>query len=216
MKTIPETIRDLFDIESVSESALLKDKANSFRRNGLLKVVEEQRVQRSAVYLQKGQDIVLFNALLLNAVFTDPKYVKKIFDDKATRQDATKVIRSMLLERSSVCGIALASVEVAALVSSLESEEVDLYSEKLPNPFEVLPQVVLGQHTNLLNVLLAQASALDPIDSVLAAYVSGDVKKALHLSDKIANPAVVKPLIDMIYKQDQEIKRFMQLLDDFL
>ena len=55
MKSIPDTIRDLFQIDLASENKFLKDKANSFRRNKLLKVVEEERVQRKSVYLAPGQ-----------------------------------------------------------------------------------------------------------------------------------------------------------------
>lgn len=214
MKSIPEAIRDLFDIDTAAESTLLKDKANSFRRNGLLKVIEEQHVQRKSVYLAPGQETVLFNALVLNAVFPDPKHVKKIFEDRKARAEASDIISNMLLKRSNVSGIALASAETTALVSYLEGDS-DIYSEKLPNPFEILPQLALGQHTNLLNVLLAQASILDPLDSVLAAYVAGDIDKACNLAESIEDQSAAKPFLDLIRKQHQEVKRFTKLLDDF-
>lgn len=214
MKSIPEAIRDLFDIDTAAESSFLKDKANSFKRNGLLKVEEEARVQRNSVYLAQGQETVLFNALVLNAVFPDPKYVKKIFEDRKSRAEASDIISNMLIKRSNVSGIALASAETAALVSYLEGDS-DLYSEKLPNPFETLPQLAFGQHTNLLNVLLAQASMLDPLDSVLAAYVAGDIDKACNLAESIKDQSAAKPFLDLIRKQHQEVKRFTKLLDDF-
>jgi len=214
MKSIPDTIRDLFQIDLASENKFLKDKANSFRRNKLLKVIEEERVQRKSVYLAPGQDIVLFNALLLNAVFPDPKYVKDIFEKPETRADATRTLKSLLMERTTVTGIALSSDQTGAMISALEGE-LDLYTEKLPNPFETLPQVVLGQNTNLLNALLAQASVLDPLDSVLAAYVSGDFDRACELADQLSDQSAVGPLLALIRKQQVEFKRFKALLDDF-
>jgi len=214
MKSIPDTIRDLFQIDLASENKFLKDKANSFRRNKLLKVVEVERVQRKSVYLAPGQDIVLFNALLLDAVFSDPKYVKKIFEEPETRKEATQTLKSLLIERTGVAGIALSSDQTAAMIEGLEGD-LDLYTEKLPNPFETLPQVVLGQHTNLLNALLAQASVLDPLDSVLAAYVEGDIDRACELADQLSDQSAVAPFIGLIRKQQVEVKRFKTLLDDF-
>jgi hypothetical protein len=214
MKSIPDTIRDLFQIDLVSENKFLKDKANSFRRNKLLKVVEEERVQRKSVYLAPGQDIVLFNALLLDAVFSDPKYVKKIFEEPETRKDATQKLKSLLMERNTVTGIALSSDQTGTMISALEGD-LDLYKEKLPNPFAILPQVVLGQHTNLLNALLVQASVLDPLDSVLAAYVEGDIDRACELADQLSDQSAVGPFIGLIRKQQVEVKRFKTLLDDF-
>lgn len=100
------------------------------------------------------------------------------------------------------------------MISALEGE-LDLYTEKLPNPFETLPQVVLGQHTNLLNALLVQASVLDPLDSVLAAYVEGDIDRACELADQLSDQSAVRPFIGLIRKQQVEVKRFKTLLDDF-
>lgn len=214
MKSIPDTIRDLFQIELAGDNKFLKDKANSFRRNALLKVVEEERVQRKSVYLAPGQDIVLFNALLLNAFFPDPKYVKTIFEEPKIRKEATQIVKSLLMERATVTGIVLSSAQTKAMIDGLEGT-LDLYAEKLPNPFDTLPQVILGQHTNLLNALLVQASVLDPLDSVLAAYVAGDLDRACELADKLSDQSSVELFIGVIRKQQAEVKRFKNLLDDF-
>jgi hypothetical protein len=214
MKSIPDTIRDLFGIDLASKNKFIQDKANSFKRNKLLKVEETQGVQRNSIYLKPGQDVVLFNALLLNAIFPDPKYVKSIFESQETRMEATATLKSLLSERTSVVGIALGSSEATALIANLEGD-FDIYKEKLPNPFSVLPQVVLGQHTNLLNALLAQASVLDPLDSILAAYVAGDLERACELSDQLKDESAVQPFVELIRKQNKEVKRFTKLLDDF-
>jgi len=214
MKSIPDTIRDLFGIDLASKNKFIQDKANSFKRNKLLKVKETQGVQRKSVYLKPGQDVVLFNALLLNAIFPDPKYVKSIFESQETRMEATTTLKSLLSERTSVAGIALSSSEATALIANLEGD-FDIYKDKLPNPFSVLPQVVFGQHTNLLNALLAQASVLDPLDSILAAYVAGEIERACELADQLKDESAVQPFVELIRKQNKEVKRFTKLLDDF-
>jgi hypothetical protein len=214
MKKIPEAIRSLFGIESAVDSKFLADKANSFQRNGLLKVHKERGVQRASVFIDNEQEIVLFNALLLSSVFTDPKYVKQIFEEPLIRAEASQTLRSMLLNRTSVCGMALTSEETTLLVTSLEGN-FDLYTEKLPNPFETLPQMLLGPHTNLLNVLLAQASVLEPVDSVLAAWVAGDIERAYQLANKIDNSEPVTPFLDMVRSHYHELQRLSKLLGDF-
>jgi hypothetical protein len=214
MKKIPEAIRSLFGIESAVDSKFLADKANSFQRNGLLKVHKERGVQRASVFIDNEQEIVLFNALLLSSVFTDPKYVKQIFEKPQIRAEASQTLRSMLLNRTSVCGMALTSEETTLLVTSLEGN-FDLYTEKLPNPFETLPQMLLGPHTNLLNVLLAQASVLEPVDSVLAAWVAGDIERAYQLANKIDNSEPVTPFLDMVRSRYHGLQRLSKLLGDF-
>lgn len=214
MKRIPEAIRDLFGIESAADSKFLADKANSFKRNGLLDVKLEHGVQRSATYIDKDQETVLFNALLLSAVFTDPKHVKKIFDEPIARAEAAQTLSAMLLHRTTVCGMALSSAEATLLVTALEGD-FDLYGQKLPNPFETLPQMLLGPHTNLLNALLAQAAALDPVDSVLAAWVAGDIENAYRLANEINNSEPVAPFLEMVKKRYHELQRLSRLLKSF-
>ncbi|MCY0965163.1 hypothetical protein [Parathalassolituus penaei] len=214
MKRIPEAIRDLFGIESAADSKFLADKANSFKRNGLLDVKLEHGVQRSATYIDKDQETVLFNALLLSAVFTDPKHVKKIFDEPIVRAEAAQTLSAMLLQRTTVCGMALSSAEATLLVTALEGD-FDLYGQKLPNPFETLPQMLLGPHTNLLNALLAQAAALDPVDSVLAAWVAGDIENAYRLANEINNSEPVAPFLEMVKKRYHELQRLSRLLKSF-
>ena len=81
MITLPDAIKRIFGINVASDSQLLKNKANSFVRNGLLKTVKDDGVQRGKVYLaDDSQFTPLSNALILNAFFTDPKHVKEVFD----------------------------------------------------------------------------------------------------------------------------------------
>lgn len=184
--TIPEAIRKLFDVNVAQESPLLKNKANSLVRNGLIEVEKEARVQRSEVTLCPGQEISLHNALLLNALFPDPKDVKRIFLDTQFRLQCAELAIDVLKNRNSLLGQAYQSRATEDLANCLMDPQRDLRAEYLPNPFSTLPQVILGEQTNLLHVLLAQAASLDPADSFLLAYLKGDWKAAERLSSQVS------------------------------
>lgn len=102
--TIPEAIHKLFGINVAKESPLLKNKANSLVRNGLIEVERESKVQRSGVTLRAGQEIALHNALLLNAIFPDPKDVKRIFLDAQFRRECAELVVNVLKNRNSLLG----------------------------------------------------------------------------------------------------------------
>lgn len=210
--TIPQAIEQLFGINVATESPFLKNKAESMVRNKLIKVTKEKIVQRSAQYLWPGQEITLFNALVLNAIFTDPKDVKKIFKDTKFRRDCAVTIRQLFGERNSALGQTLQKIEAQQLADALE-HSTDLHSEKLPNPFKVLPQVALGKNSNLLHALLAQASALEPADSLLMAYLTGDWKKAEQLTNEVKSESPgLCALCDEIKKKIAEAHEFDDLL----
>ena len=213
-RSLADTVRILFGVDP-AECTVLKDRANSFARNKLVKIVEEpiEFGHRNKKYLAEGQEVVLFNALLLNAVFHDPKDVKRVFEDQSFRKNAVETLKAVLLSRSNLCGIALSSSDCVNLVEAIEGEW-DLYSNKLPNPFSVLPQTVLGKNANLLQALLAQATVLDPMDSVLVAYLSGDIEQAYrHLSSISNEQTLALPLVRKIHQAYQEANEFDDLLD---
>ena len=78
--TIPEAIYKLFGVQVATESPFLKNKANSFVRNELITVDRDPKVQRDGIYLKPGQESVLHNALILNAIFPNTANTKKIFE----------------------------------------------------------------------------------------------------------------------------------------
>lgn len=185
--TIPEAIYNLFGVNVAKESPLLKNKANSFTRNGLVAVERTHKVQRDGVYLQPGQEVVLHNALILNAIFPSTNNTKKIFENSEYRFQCANTVREILKDRNSLLGQAFQSRAVEELAEFLSDLRRDLYTESLPNPFSVLPQVALGSNSDLLQVLLSQATALDPGDSFLLAYVEGDWERAHSLSSQISS-----------------------------
>ncbi|WP_210397369.1 hypothetical protein [Motiliproteus sediminis] len=185
--TIPEAIRRIFGVDVATESPLLKNKAMSLERNGLIKSSRTKAVERSSIMIGVDQLTPLHNALVLNAVFSDPKQVKKIFTDRTYRTECAQILKKLFGERDSLLGIALRTDAAFALSEALDSNW-DLNDKRLPNPFEQLPQVALGKDLSVLQALLAQASTLAPADSVLLAYLKGDLKRAAELVDACGFP----------------------------
>lgn len=213
--TIPEAIRRLFDIDVAKESPLLKNKAMSLVRNGLIKVKKVPIVDRSATYLAEGQMTVLHNALLLNAVFHDPKDVKRIFENREYRTQCAETIRLLFTDQSSLLGVALRTPYALKLAEALAGN-LDLTIERLPNPFAVLPQVPLGRNLNLLQALLAQASSLAPADSMLLAYLRGDIAAAAEMAESlITEDTSVSALRKHILDKFNEASEFDELLEQF-
>ncbi|OUS50347.1 hypothetical protein BM607_018700 [Shewanella sp. SACH] len=213
--TIPEAMRQLFGIDVASQSQLLKTKADSLVRNKLIKIETEQKVQRRSKYLAPGQMTVLFNALLLNAVFHDPKDVKRIFENKAYRQECAKAVRALFGSNNSLMGIALNNGFAVAFADALAGD-FDLYQDKLPNPFAVLPQLALGKNQSLLHALLAQAAAMGPADNLLLAYLQGDLDKAEQMASLIdTDNDAVNHLKRHVEKVCLEAVEFEDLLTHF-
>lgn len=212
--TIPDAIYKLFSIHVAKDSQFLKNKANSLVRNGLVRTVQDKHVQRGTVYLEdKSQLTVLHNALIINAIYLDPKEVKRIFEDTAYRAKCAETVNVLLSDMTSIMGIALQNPMVPELVNALRSGD-SLYQIKLPNPFSKLPQVALGSNTGLLQALLVQSSVLATTDSVLIAYLQQDWEKAYelcnHLDDSVLGIRELKQSID---SQLQEASDFDDLLD---
>jgi hypothetical protein len=212
--TIPDAIYKLFGIKVAKDSQFLKNKANSLVRNGLIKTVQEKHVQRATVYLaDQDQLTVLHNALIINAIYLDPKDVKKIFDDRAYRDECSKTIKALLIGMNSVMGIALQNNQVQDLVDTLSSA-ASLYEIKLPNPFSKLPQVAMGDNTGILNALLVQSSTLASTDTILMAYLQSDWDNAQQLCEHIDDSVLgMKELKQSIASQLQEASDFDDLLD---
>lgn len=213
--TIPDAIRKLFGIDVAKESPLLKTKANSLVRNGLIQIETELIVHRKAVYLIEGQETVLFNALVLNAFFPDPKDVKKVFDDDNYRRQAAAIVKSVLLDTQSVIGVAVSNPKSLELISCLEGY-FDLFCGRLPNPFQVLPQVALGDNTSLLHALLAQSASLSPADGLLMNYLNGDIVEANRLAQLIEpDTQELTALKNSVESKFREAQEFDSLLDQF-
>jgi hypothetical protein len=56
---------------------------------------------------------------------------------------------------------------------------------------------------------------LEPVDSVLAAWVAGDIERAYQLANKIDNSEPVTPFLDMVRSRYHGLQRLSKLLGDF-
>jgi len=213
--SIPEAIERLFEIKVAKESPYLRNKAMSMVRNGLISTEKDLIVQRSSNYITSDQLPALFNALLLNSVFHDPKDVKMIFEDMTYRQQCAGFLSEIFGKKDSVAGVMLRNSDAVELVRKLESS-MDLRMERLPNPFSVLPQLALGRGVSLMHALLAQAASLAPLDSLLMAYLQGDLERANDLASNLEgeDPGILL-LKEMISAKLAEAREFDDLLNYF-
>ncbi|SFV25090.1 hypothetical protein SAMN04488139_0076 [Pseudidiomarina donghaiensis] len=211
----------MFNASSAEQSKALKDKAMSFVRNGLVQAEAEQGIHRKQWFITSSTgEVTLYNALLLNAFFPDPKRVKFIFDDVRVRQESAEIVRSLVLDRQSLVGVTLLSPKSHLLIEKLfDVGEFDLRESKLPNPFHVLPQIALGSNIGLLQALLTQSASLDSRDSLLSAYLRQDWDEAMKHCSQIKKLAgqeeSYRELIDAVERGYQEAQEFDQLIDIF-
>ncbi|WP_285163246.1 hypothetical protein [Shewanella goraebulensis] len=215
---MPDAIRLLFNIDVATESQLLRNKADSFVRNKLIKIAPKPKLDDHRYRTEladKEQLTVLFNALLLNAIFHDPKNVKRIFENKAYRDECALVVKAMFGESHSVMGIAITSISAHKFVDALAGD-FNLYKEKLPNPFAVLPQIALGKNLNLLHALLAQSAAMEPTDNLLLAYIQGNFDKAANIASLMPSENdAVNQLKQHVEKEVTEAVEFDDLVEQF-
>lgn len=220
-RKIPELIRELFQIETAAESACLKDKAMSFVRNKLLPAESEQVVQRKQWFVTDADGVtILYNALLLSTFFPDTRYVKAIFDNRKTRQEAAGQLKAVITDRQTLLGVALLKPAAIKLVESLQAgDSVDLRKRRLPSPFEALPPLEPGSNMTLMSALLAQSASLDASDSLLAAYLAQDWERANQLCDELESlgevPEGCRSLIEAVRARYREAQEFDDLLDRF-
>ncbi|MNZ90855.1 hypothetical protein D3C78_1098260 [compost metagenome] len=169
---------------------------------------------RNSVRIDPNDRTLLWNAILLQGVFGEPKAVVAILTDPDKRREYAEWARAVFLDRQSVAGLGLLRQELFGFLERLPL--ADLRSERLPNPFaDVLPQMGLGPHSgNLLKTLAAQTAALSIGDSMMAHYLNGDLQEAYEAACAVStdNPLLIK-YRDQILAEYQEAKDFDDLLD---
>lgn len=214
--SIPDALRLLFGSDILSQAPSLRNKADSFRRNGLLNSQTDLIVHKNKNSIPETELDALFNAMLLSAIFSDTQEVNAIFFEPAKRQQYSEVVKAMFTPQQSLAGIALSSSKATAFVTCLEGD-FDLRAERLPNPFKTLPQATLGSNGSLLRVLLAQAAVLEPMDSILMKYLDGEWLEAKAFIDQLdANASGVAELKAEIDKKIHEAEEVDDLLDFML
>lgn len=180
--SLAECVDKLFSLK-LAQYPKLKDALNSMVRN---KLIDHHKTapmggknSRTKVYYPRDQLTTMFNATLLHGVFADPRLVKNIFIDTGTRQKMAQWLRTLLMDRNSVVGIGLISGEVVRFLEVLRSED-SLREVRLANPFVELPQLSLGGVSSIMQGLLVQGAVLPAGDSMMVAYLNGELERAWH------------------------------------
>ncbi|WP_369989564.1 hypothetical protein [Pseudomonas xanthosomatis] len=169
---------------------------------------------RNRVLINPDHVTLLWNAILLQGVFGEPKLVIEFIRPNAKRQGMIDWAKELFFERQSLAGLGLLRQELLHFFERLPV--ADLFQERLSNPFaDTLPQMGIGHlQGNLLKSLAAQTAALSLGDSMMAHYFSGDLQsaheKALQVEPK---NAMLQQYRNLILREYEEASGFDNLLD---
>lgn len=218
--TLAEAVEEhLFGIK-LSRHPKFKDAINGLLKPGFIKYekvpIESDtstgRRKRTLIY--RDQLPTLHNAILLQAFFT-PAKIKGIFSNHKERLDAADAIELLMIDRQAVLGIGVLSQELLRFLDVLRSGE-DLTACKLPIPFVELPQLSLDGVTNVMKELLAQSAALTKSDSMVLAYMNGELEAAYSLASSVSSSnELVNKYKEKIIQEYLAAKEFDETLDLF-
>jgi hypothetical protein len=213
-------------VERVFGIVLSKHQTIRYALNSLIKseVLEHSKEPisyaeggRSRILIHRDQFDKLHNAVVLQGLFSETKTITAILKDSGKFEYRHKIAdfaQNILVGRQSIVGISLLPAEVKGFLEMLGSDK-DLATNRLPNPFHVLPQLVLDQGTSVIQQMLAQSSVLSQGDSMMAHYLNDDLESAWQAAQQldIADPTLgqYKALIEREYREASE---FDVLLDN--
>ena len=215
---VAQCMETLFGIK-LAKYPELKNAINSMIRNGLIESVktppEGGKDSRGKVFIPKDQLTVLYNATLLHGVFSNAGQVKKIFTEEAVRVEVSQWLSELLIHRHSVVGVGLYPREVSDFINTLTGN-ADLRTHRLPNPFVELPQLSLGSFTSVMQGLLAQAASLSPGDSMMSAFLEGELEQAWKQAKKLqTDNSLLLKYQALIVSAYEEADDFDKTLDSF-
>lgn len=171
---------------------------------------------RNRVLINPADVTLLWNAILLQGMFGEPKLVATLLDEKEDSSALIGWARDLFLERQSLAGLGLLRPELMIFLDRLPV--ANLREEPLPNPFaDTLPQMGLGHlHGNVLKALATQTAALSLGDSMMTHYLSGNLEMAYQAAKnmKTENPVLLQ-YQEMIVRQYTQANEFDDLLDSF-
>jgi hypothetical protein len=215
-KKISATLKELFGNDILTNCEALRLKATSYTRDPdpLFQPESESGDHNDSHYLKAGQATILYNALLIDTIVVKPAQVKEVFRDKKKRAEIAELAEAILIGKQTVTGIALCSTNVADFLSGLKGD-LNLYEERLANPYKKFPNQIFGSHTGIVRVLLAQSQLLSAGDSVLVHFLNGDIAKANEMAAMLPAEGDTGLLRQMIQRQYQQASEFDDLLDFF-
>lgn len=216
--SMAEAIDLLFGIK-LSKHKKIKDCLDNFTRagSGFIDVQRDTIVHHDKITIGNGQLTTLFNAVVLQGLFSETNTVRKLLTDNDPdyRKKKAELAKLILLGRNSLLGISLLPTETLQFIEVLGSD-ADLNKVRLKNPFETLPQIVLDSGTHTINAFLAQTAALSGSDTMMAHYLAGDIEKAHHAAQQINsdNHTIIKykSLIENEYSAALEFDELLNTL----
>ncbi|MDM5112952.1 hypothetical protein [Aeromonas salmonicida] len=216
MYTLAEAMQHLFGIK-LADHPKLKDKLYSLTRNGLIRIQSEPSVQRTKKYLAESELTTLFNATLLLAIFPDPARVKATFEAVDERQKVAKLANLVVMNRQSLLEFVYLNANAATFVQQLASD-INLRLNRLSNPFEQLPQILLDGDVSLLGSNVARSASLAKADPMLRCYLGRELDAAAtHASAILMEPTQYpSELVDLarhIQAEYQSAKEFSATID---
>lgn len=216
--TIPSAIQELFNVR-LSDHEAFRNSINTLVTPPFFELKSEQVSHaiggRKHKHLPKSELTKLYNAVLIQAIFPTPKIIRKIFEDTSERHALTQWAKDIFIDRQSVLGIGLLNTNVHHFFETLNSL-IDLTENKLPNPFETLPQTQLNGITSLCQALSTQASSLSQADCMMAHFLNHDLEKAAKSATLAESGSpIIRQYRDMIIRKYEEATAFNKLLDDW-
>lgn len=169
---------------------------------------------RERWYIHPDDEVLVWNAIVLQGLFGAPKIAGVLIRDRSERQAYVDWAKQLFLDRHSVAGLGLYRQELSLLLDCLV--EIDLTQTKLPNPFvDAWPQMGLGPHQgSLLKTLAAQTAVLSVGDSMMTHYLNGELERAyLAANEVVTNSTLLLKYRDLIISEYQDAKDFDDLLD---
>ncbi|MFQ1610017.1 hypothetical protein AOX56_06290 [Aeromonas sobria] len=216
MYTLAKAMQLLFGIK-LADHPKLKDKLHSLTRNGLIRIQSEPGVQRAKQYLAESELTTLFNATLLLAIFPDPSRVKSTFEAIDERQKVAKLANLVVMSRQSLLEFVYLTANAATFVQQLASD-IDLRLNRLSNPFEQLPQILLDGDLGLLGCSVARSASLAKANPMLCCYLDRELDvAAAHAStilmDPTQYPSEIVDLARHIQAEYHSAKEFSATID---
>ncbi|QPL54600.1 hypothetical protein [Vibrio navarrensis] len=227
LRNTNQAVKALFGLEN---SEPLRLKANAYLRNNVIppsSVVDEgfsdaSMGKRSKKWLKSQALDCLFNALVLDGFFNDPKLVKAIFEDSAKRVTNAALCEEVLLKAQAVTEVMHLSQAAQQFLSQLRDDAFNLRESRLVCPFadQRLPQVDLAmQNTGLLYQLLrSQRLSLSHKEQILLCWLEQDLLAAAQLADQVDLALLqgdmgLAELVQKVRREYQEAQSFNALLN---
>ncbi|PCE67150.1 hypothetical protein [Salinivibrio sp. YCSC6] len=224
-----EAVKSLFGVEG---SQLLRLKANSYVRNQVIPPTPEwvrkeefsdaSINKRGKTYLtSQGQDC-LFNALVLDAFFSDTKFVKKVFDDSSARTESATLCEEILLNAQSVQSTAHLTQAAQQFIGEMQNGGFKLREQRLTSPFpdQRLPNADMAMHNSglLYQLLRDQRLSLSLKEQILFHWFEQDLTKAAQLAEQVDSALMdrdhgLAALVSRVNQEYQEALRFTSLLN---